>query len=764
MKTALPSLRKKRCLKFVVIAAVFVLALVMTPHWWLRVVPLPAALFQPLPPSVELIDRNGLLLRQIAQQDAKFSTAAPLSAFLRTLIDATRAAEDKRFFTHHGCDWRAVARAARDCLRSGRIVSGASTITQQLIKLAQPRPRTLRTKCIEALQAMRLEQVWTKDKILQEYLNRIDYGSFNRGAAAAGEFYFGKDPQSLSTAEAAFLAGLPQAPSRFNPVLHMDRARQRQQWVLGRMRENGALAQTDYERAVAEPVRLWKTHRPFQAPHFVDLILQTEPAAFEPITQPRLKTTLDLELNRILENSLRQNLARLRSQHVQNGAAVVIENATGNVLALVGSEDFFNPLDGQVNGAWAPRSSGSALKPFIYLLAFERESNPASIIADLPADFLTPTGIFRPVNYNHRCFGPMRARLALANSLNISAVKVLALIGGPSVLQQALQNLGLSTLTKPPEFYGLGLAIGNAEVRLLELANAYACLARLGTYKPFNLLPAGSPQLAACRQVFDPAASYLMADILSDPAARSLCFGMNSYLDFDFPVACKTGTSSDFRDNWAFGYTPEFTVGVWVGNFDGSAMRDVSGVSGAGPVLHDIFEHLHARFGTTWYSRPSNVVERTVHPLTGHLVSADHPQAVRELFISTKIPAAESSSDYDSSGRVLFGPEYAHWFSSGDNWLGNTVAIGGANSSDLRLVSPQPGTIFFIDPDLPSSGRHVRLEALGPATLIWQSDSLEVLVDAKGPYTLLKEGKHRLTVRHPSTGHRKETWIDVKTL
>ena len=245
----------------------------------------------------------------------------------------------------------------------------------------------------------------------------------------------------------------------------------------------------------------------------------------------------------------------------------------------------------------------------------------------------------------------------------------------------------------------MALLSENGEVRLLELANAYACLARLGTDKPFRLLPVAREQDNPSIRLFDPAACYLIADILSDPAARALGFGVNSYLDFDFPVACKTGTSSDFRDNWAFGYTPEFTVGVWVGNFDGSAMRNVSGVSGAGPVLHEVFEHLHDRFGTTWYARPSNVVERAIHPLTGHLLLADRPEAVRERFISGRLPASESDSDYDSKGRTVLGPEYADWFASADNGLGDRAIIGRMNSPELRLISPQPGTLFYIDPD-----------------------------------------------------------------
>ena len=281
-------------------------------------------------------------------------------------------------------------------------------------------------------------------------------------------------------------------------------------------------------------------------------------------------------------------------------------------------------------------------------------ATPATVVADVPTEFATATGIFAPVNYNRHCYGPMRYRVALANSLNISAVKVLASIGGPEPLQQLLQQCGLTTLGQPAEHYGLGLTIGNAEVRLLELANAYASLARLGQYRPYRLLLDGACPPA--RQVADPAAAYLIADILSDNEARTLAFGAESALRFAFPVACKTGTSSDFRDNWAFGYAPEFTVGVWVGNFDGSPMEHVSGVTGAAPILHDIFEHLHARYGTTWYAAPANIVECWINPITGkrlnHLPPRPGPDAMQEKFLAANLPPLESPADYTGGGTL----------------------------------------------------------------------------------------------------------------
>jgi penicillin-binding protein 1C len=714
----------------------------------------------------------------------------------QSLVQATLAAEDRRFWRHPGVDWRATARAAWQWTIHRHVVSGGSTVTQQLIKLAEPRPRSLRTKLIEAVQALRFEQVWDKQRILAAYFNRLDYGNFNRGCAAAADFYFAKPLRDLSPAECALLAALPQAPTRLNPHAHFERTVKRQQWILGQMRQSGWLAEDQWQRAAQEPIHLAVARRVFEAPHFVDLLLSTRephdvpgdlgtsyeasgtPRRWREAAAPSIRTTLDLALNRFTETALRQHLSRLTELHVSDGAIVVLDNKSGDVLALVGSENYFAPVAGQVNGAWAPRSPGSTIKPFTYLLALQRGATPASIVADVPTEFSTATGLFAPVNYDRHCYGPMRYRLALANSLNISAVKVLASIGGPEPLKQLLQQCDLSTMDRPAEYYGLGLTIGNAETRLLELANAYATLARLGEYKPYRLVldSEGGPEpviprrrAGSARQVADPGAAYLVADILSDNTARALAFGVETPLRFDFPVACKTGTSSDFRDNWAFGYTPEFTVGVWVGNFDGSPMRHISGVTGAAPLLHDVVEHLHEHYGTTWYSVPANVVECWIHPVTGkRLDLADTrriPDAVREKFLAANLPPLASPADYDNTGSprqlvARLGSEYRDWFASSDNWLGDRAMLA-TTPGALRILFPPPGTVVYLDPDLPQQGRRVSLLAEGPETLQWQSDSLQITRDGSRQVALLTEGRHRITVRDALTGAQAETWLEV---
>lgn len=723
----------------------------------LKFVPVPEALLRTPPESIEYTDRAGRPLRE-TRVGERFRREVQYAEIPPVVVHAALAAEDKRFFSHHGVDWTAAARAAWQSVKAGRRASGASTISQQLIKLSVPRPRTWGTKFIEMATAMRLEQLWSKEEIMAAYLNRLDFGNVNFGVAAAAGYYFAKPLKDLSDAEAAFLLGLPLNPARLNPHTNFAGAKKRQETVLARMVENGWLAPDAYERAVAEPLRIAPPGRVFLAPHFVDLVLQAAPGG-----QGKIQTTLDLELNQFMERSISEKLARLRAENVRDAAAVVLDNRTGEVLGLVGSDDYFAPGSGQVNGAVQARSAGSTIKPVTYLLALERGQTLASIIPDVPTEFPTPTGPYRPENYHRHCQGPARLREALACSLNIPAVRLLQAVGGAAPLQHRLQAWGISTLPKEPDEYGLGLTIGNAEVRLLELANVYATLARSGRWMPVRVLASGAPlspdKLPPLPSPKLAEYCWLITDALSDNAARSAAFGAASALRFDFPVACKTGTSTDFRDNWSMAFTPEFTVGVWVGNFNGSPMREVSGVTGAAPIMHDIMEYLRRRHGTTWYERPAGIVEREVHPLTGHLVAAG--TGIKERFLAEELPPVESAADYDTAGRVRLGAEFAQWAASGDNQLRGRVVVEG--NTGLHLVSPAPGSTFLIDPDVPTTA-FVPLVATGAEQPTWTSPSLQVTTRDGKPFAQAVEGEHQLTVRDAQTGKTLSTWIKVRAL
>lgn len=585
---------------------------------------IPAALKQPVRADVEYLDRNGKSLRRAPVEAGRFRE--PLANAPEMLAAATIAAEDKRFYAHGGVDFLATARA----LATGR--GGGSTITQQLIKIGSaPRSRTLSEKAREMLAARELERRWSKDRVLAEYLSRIDYGNRQIGAARAADFYFGKTPDELSAAEAAFLAALPNAPTRLNPHGTAAPAQTRQQLILDRMERSGLLTKDTADRARVEPLRLLPPSRNWHAPHLVDLIHARSDGATGTVW-----TTIDLHLQNTTEHILATRLSELSTQNVRHGAVVVIENSTGAVLALCGSPDYSGE-SGHVNGALATRSAGSALKPLIYAMAFELGDSDTTLVDDVPAEFTTASGLYRPVNYNRKHYGPVTYRNALGNSLNISAVKVLERVGGAAAFRERLRACGIRTLTQPADHYGPGLAIGNGGVRLLELTNAFAMLARGGNFLECHWI-AGEPDTPTIRR-FDETACRLVTDILCDNDARVDTFGWFSPLRLPFPTAVKTGTSSDYRDNWCVGYTPEFTVGVWVGNFDGSAMQNVSGVTGAGPIFHDLMVHLAKEFGVTDFP---NTTSATNQQSTCNQLQIDWPKNGARLFLDPDLPGGGS--------------------------------------------------------------------------------------------------------------------------
>lgn len=749
--------------------------------WWVipACLPLPEKLGSPLSMGLRFTDRNGLPLRQLLAEDLRVDQPAKIDELPEHIVQATLAAEDQRFWSHGGLDVLALARSTRDAVMAGRIRSGASTISQQLIKISSPpRRRDFSAKVSEAFGARTLEMEWTKAEILEAYLNRLPYGNLHTGIRTAARGYFDKPLGDLSVAEAALLAGLPNNPTRLNPYRNPEGARKRQRVVLRRMREAGFITEQEHELALAEPLRYAPrgASAAFRAPHVVDLML-TRPGgdAATPTAGP-VRTTIDLDLQEQVEHLLQNLLASVetRSGKVSSGSAqgavVVIENATGEVRALAGSRSYFESQGGQINGAWAARSAGSTLKPFTYLLALERGRSPATILDDLPVEYITPSGSYRPVNYNRQCRGPVTLRKALANSLNIPAVRVLDSLGGPAVLNGTLRDLGFTSLDADASRYGLGLTLGNAEVRLLELTNAYSCLARLGEYRPWRLRADGDPVPPVRR--FSRESCYLIADILSDDDARADAFGYHSTLRLPFRAAAKTGTSTDYRDNWTVGFTPLYTVGVWVGHFDNTPMQNVSGVSGAGPVFHAVMLHLHRTAAPGWYARPGTLVEAPVDLLNGLRPPADGPLPRRvhpEWFRAGTVPAEAPADAYDAEGRTLLPPHYAQWLRTEGTALANEAAartILSSPSTALRIISPTPGATAYLDPDLPGGGSRfpLRVEGGHDEPLEWSSETLDIEERNGQPMLVLRPGTHRVKVKDPKTGRQAFSELKVESL
>lgn len=730
--------------------------------WWGLpwLAPLPDALLKTPPVSTLYLARDGTPLRHLLNADGTRS-APPVSyaEIPPVVVHGLLAAEDKRFFSHGGIDLLAVARAGWDNAQSGRIVSGASTLHQQLIKNTSPREgkRTLAVKCLEALRARHLAMSWRDEDVLAAYANHISFGNLMTGITTAASGYFHKPLGDLTPAEAALLAALPQSPARLNPFRKLDAVLPRQRQILDKMHALGWLDTEQHRVALAQPLVLQRFSGGFEAPHAVEMLRGQA-------STPVVRTSLDASLQQQVETIIGQRLNALKDRHVTHGAVVVIENATGAVLALAGSRDFFASDGGQLNGAWAPHSPGSALKPFTYLIAFERGATPASVVADLPTEFSTRSGTYRPENFSLRSYGPMTYRQALGNSLNISAVRVLDSIGGAETLLPRLRELGLGTLQEDAPHYGLGLTIGNASVRLIELANAYACLARLGSFKPWTLVL--EPPATEERQLLGASESWLIADILSDNQAREMAFGSRSVLRLPFKCAVKTGTSSTFRDNWTLGYTPEYTVGVWVGNFDNTPMQDVSGVTGAGPIFRDVMLHLHKKRPATWFDRPAGITSARIDPRTGKRLTPQAPPSRlsrEEFFVTGQLPPAAQAGDYDTHGRAILPREYATWVTSSANWLGDLVTTATADARpQLRITNPIPGTVVILDPDIRNNGGRLLLQASGVTEVHWMCATLELEMDGAHTFALLKPGRHEIEVRDKASGLNAKTFVIVK--
>ena len=709
-----------------------------------------------------VVDRHGRPLARGTLADSSRSRPVALAEIPADLIACTLAAEDKRFYDHAGVDWLATARAALDFMAHRRVISGASTLTQQLVKIAaSPRPRTPLAKLHEALAARHLEQLWTKSQILTAYLNRLDYGNLRTGAAEAARGYFQKPLADLSLAECALLAGLPQAPSRLNPLRHPQPALARRNLVLQRLAASPHADPARIAAALAEPLGLRPLQETQLAPWLTCQALTGSPAI--------IRTTLDLELQRDLEAVVREEVSKLRDANLRHAAVVVIDNPTRQILALVTSAAWGDPRGGQLNGALVPRSPGSALKPFTYLLAIERgHRTPGSILADIPSPFRTPQGLDLPENYDHAYRGPVTLRCALACSLNVPAMRELNALGGPAPLYHLLTSLGVTTLGPDPAAGGLGLTIGNAPVRLLELANAYATLASGGHHQPPVLFPGQAAPGAGFQLPFAATSFYLIGDILADPAARAPAFPPGGPLDLPFRCAVKTGTSSDFRDNWCLGFTPEFTVGVWAGNFENQPMKGLSGVSGAGPVFHRAMLRLHRDHPPTWFARPDGLVEVVLDARTGKRVPADpaDPRQRPELVPAGQVPPAATACDCDASGKALLDPTYAGWFASRHNQRRGELALDPAPalSVPLQVITPEDGATFLLDPEIPSGSDQLRPVTNLPGTARWSSPSLQIDPATPEPVIHLTPGTHNLTATDPRTGAARTLTLHVKRL
>ncbi|MFA5860048.1 MAG: transglycosylase domain-containing protein, partial [Elusimicrobiota bacterium] len=508
--------------------------------------------------SKRIYDRNMILMREICASE--YGTAYPikLSELPRYFIDAVIVTEDKRFYSHIGLDILAVLRAIKQNIYAHRVISGGSTITQQLVRNMYHYPRTVPAKVVETVRAVCIEIRYSKARILEEYLNRIPYGNGAYGVESAARLYFGKPAKDLSLAESAFLCAIPASNKLFNPYKKRNAVFTRQRYVLAQLYRTKKISETEYNIAGKEKLVLYLKEQKFIAPHFCNWVLEK----YKNSVPDEIITTLDCDIQNKTEFIVKNHIARLKNANVNNAAVVVVENTTRDVIALVGSSDFFDELNsGQVNGALALRQPGSAIKPFVYGLAFEQGNTPADTISDIDSSIrINENSFFNPQNYDKKYHGPVRLRTALACSYNIATTNLAAMFGTEALLE-VLHRARFDSLKNDAKFYGPGLCLGTGEVTLAELARAYCALAMGGRVKELRILKNEPSQEMG--RVFKPETAYLLTDILSDNNAREPAFGEFSSLNLPFDCAVKTGTSKNFRDNWTVGYTPRYTVAVW---------------------------------------------------------------------------------------------------------------------------------------------------------------------------------------------------------
>ena len=686
--------------------------------------PLPKEKFSPAPvTSLRIEDRNGTLLREVLSDEEGRCLWVELKDISSHLLNATLVAEDKDFLFHSGINYLSILRAAAQNIKQGRIVSGASTISQQLVRNIYHFRRNFFSKLAEAWLALRLERTLTKDKILIQYLNRIYYGNQAYGIEAASRLYLDKPAKDLSLAEAAYLAGLPRSPSILNPFHSLSQGFKRQREILLQMYRLGFITSAEQDRAMNEHLSLCSEKEKFRAPHICDYILHQIPLP-ERRALSVIQTTCDYTVQNKVEILVKNHTNSLEKKGISNAAAVVMDNVRGEIICMVGSSDFFDSRhDGQVNGAISLRQPGSTLKPFTYGLALEKGMTAADIIEDEEIQFPTPEGSYRPRNYDKRYHGPVRLRKALACSYNVPAVSVLQRLGF-DLLYQRLRDLGFKSLKKSPSHYGIGLTLGNGEVTLLELVRAYSTLARGGILcserfilsvdiKDKNRRPVkGRPKT---QRILSSQISYILTHILSDKDARIPAFGYNSPLNLPFPCAVKTGTTKDYKDNWTIGYTPKYTVGIWVGNFDGKPMQNVSGVTGSGPLFKDIMLLLEKKNPGEEFEECENLSRISICPLSGKLATASCPGSIEEIFILGTEPLQHCEL-HQKRKNVQTEPEL---FISEEN----------QQVKWLKIAFPSNGDLFKIDPILREEYQIIKFRASVPEE--WKVDFLEWWINGK---------------------------------
>ncbi len=600
-------------LSFFLLSIIFFTALI-----WL--IPFPKEKLIP-PPSTIVLDRNGEMLRVFLSRDEMWQIPVSTDKISPILKKAVIGYEDKYFCWHPGINPIAIIRAAIANIKAGRIVQGGSTITMQVARMMEPKERTIPNKLIEIFRALQLELRYSKDEILTTYFNMAPYGGNIIGVGAASYLYFNKSPDQLSLGECSLLAAIPNSPNLFRPDIDLLSTKKARAKVLTILFESGKISFQQFDEALFEPIPEKRFDLPFLIPHLSTKLVQMYPQ------NNILETTIDIKMQQLSKDIMQMHLKPLQRQGINNGSVVVIENKTQHVLAMVGSNDFFDEANqGQVNGTMAPRSPGSALKPFIYALGIEHGLiTPKSLLYDVPIEY---SG-YRPVNYDEAYHGVVTVEDALIRSLNVTAVNLSAELGDDGIYS-FLKYSGVTTLPKSKDYYGLSLILGGCEVTLLELTNLYSGLANGGIFRSHRLLKTQPEEQG--QQLLDEGTCYIISEILSQLRRPDLPSSWEFSMNLP-KIAWKTGTSYGHRDAWSIGYTPQYTIGVWVGNFDGKGVPALVGAEVAAPILFSLFTALEKSSENRWFIQPANVHRRQVCSVSGMPLSKNCASAKDELYL-----------------------------------------------------------------------------------------------------------------------------------
>lgn len=724
-------------------------------------------------PSTKILARDGRLLYEIADPGGNHHTTLPLSEIPLALQQATLATEDASFYTNPGVDWVGILRSFWINLQGGEVLAGGSTITQQVARnmLMDPEERAQRTltrKLRESILAWRLARTYSKDTLLELYLNQTYYSHLAYGVEAAAQTYFGQSARDLDLAEAALLAGLPQAPYLYDPLLYPEAAKRRQATVLDLMVKHGYLSAEQAEQAKAEELQLAGTPFPIEAPHFVFYIWNQLEQKYGPEVLYAglvVTTTLDLDLTRAAQTIAQRRLTEIAAQaegpshNATDAALVALDPRTGQVLVMLGSPDYFNAeIAGAINLAVAPRQPGSAIKPLTYAAAFSPELcppaasavtcpwTPATMLLDVRTAFVTQEGFsYVPMNYDRAFHGPVSARDALAGSLNLPAVLTLDHIGLPTLIRLA-GKMGLTTLAEADRL-GLSLTLGGGEVRLLDLTAAYAVFANGGVrVSPTTLLQITTAtgqvierwQPPAGGRLLDERVAFLISDILSDNNARAATFGFSSILRLGRPAAVKTGTTTDYHDNWTVGYTPDLVAGVWVGNADNTPMINLSGVAGAGPIWHDFMRAALSGKPETPFVPPAGLVRAEVCVPSGQRPTPLCLRTRTEWFLDGTVPAqtdqmyqlfkidartgqlADAHTPPEAVRDQVFlvlPPEAQAWARENNLPQPPSAAAAAPGQARLQIISPDPQTIYQLTPRLPRADQRIPFRVMAAQPL-----------------------------------------------